>query len=232
MSQPEPLSRTTVVDELEGRLAQEILDGQLAPGALLPPERVLAETHGVNRTSLRQALSRLERSGLIETRQGSGSRVRHLEEDGGAELLPLVTATPRRDWIGEIFEARRLVGALVARKAAERREPGQVASLRDALERVRGAGSPADAQRAEIDLHRALAQATGNRVFVLLVNSMLRAYRPLHRRLRPTFADPPVIAVALTPLVEAVAAGDADAAERAARDYFAFTEQRMLAELP
>src|SRR3954464_8256622 len=108
MSQPEPLLRTTVVDELEGRLAQEIFDGQLAPGALLPPERVLAETHGVNRTSVRQALSRLERSGLIETRQGSGSRVRRLEEDGGAELLPLVTATPRRDWIGDLFEARRL----------------------------------------------------------------------------------------------------------------------------
>jgi GntR family transcriptional repressor for pyruvate dehydrogenase complex len=232
MSQPEPLSRTTVVDELEGRLAQEIFDGRLTPGALLPPERVLAETHGVNRTSLRQALARLERSGLIETRQGSGSRVRHLEEDGGAELLPLVTATPRRDWIGEIFEARRLVGALVAGKAAVRREPAHLERLDAALERVRTATSPADAQRAEIDLHRVLAQATGNRVFVLLVNSMLRAYRPLHRRLRPTFADPPVIAVALTPLVEAVAAGDAALAERAAHDYFAFTEQRMLAELP
>src|SRR3954465_14034315 len=134
MSQPEPLQRTTVVDELEGRLAQQILDGALGPGTLLPPERVLAETHGVNRTSVRQALSRLERSGLIETRQGGGSRGRRpgggggaggvgrLEEDGGAELLPLVTATPRRDWIGEIFEARRLVGALVAGKAAERRD--------------------------------------------------------------------------------------------------------------
>jgi DNA-binding FadR family transcriptional regulator len=231
MSQPEPLLRTTVVDELEGRLAQAILDGELAPGMLLPPERALAERHGVNRTSLRQALARLERSGLIETRQGSGSRVRHLEEDGGAELLPLVTARPRRDWIGDLFEARRLVGALVARRAAARREPAHVASLRDALDRVRTATSPADAQRAEIDVHRVLAQATGNRVFVLLVNSMLRAYRPLHRRLRPTFADPPVVAVALAPLVDAVAAGEVGAAERAAQDYFAFTEQRMLAAL-
>src|SRR3954451_9058500 len=139
MSQPEPIARTTVVDELEGRLAQQIFDGQLAPGPLLPPERMRAEAHGVSRTGVRQALGRLERSGLIETRQGSGSRVRHLEEDGGAELLPLVTATPRRDWIGEIFEARRLVGALVARKAADRREPKHVAALREALERVRTA---------------------------------------------------------------------------------------------
>src|SRR3954454_18452364 len=164
MSQPEPLARTTVVDELESRLAQQILDGHLTPGALLPPERVLAETHGVNRTSLRQALARLERSGLIETRQGSGSRVRHLEEDGGAELLPLVTATPRHDWIGEIFEARRLPrapGAPPPRAPPARREPAHVARLRDALERVRNAAAPADAQRAEIDVHRLLAQATG-----------------------------------------------------------------------
>jgi DNA-binding FadR family transcriptional regulator len=231
MGQPEPLLRATVVDELEDRLAQAILDGELAPGALLPPERALAERHGVNRTSLRQALGRLERSGLIATRQGSGSRVRRLEEDAGAELLPLVTATPRRDWIGEVFEARRLVGALVAGRAAARRDAAHVRRLREALERVRTATAPADAQRAEIDLHRVLAQATANRVFVLLVNSMLRAYRPLHRRLRPAFADPPVVAAALEPLVEAVVAGRPAAAERAAHEYFAFSERRMLAEL-
>src|SRR3954452_25638875 len=103
MSQPEPLQRTTVVDELEGRLAHQILDGDLGPGTLLPPERVLAENHGVNRTSLRQALSRLERSGMIETRQGSGSRGGPPEEGGGAELLALGTAAARRDWVGGLL---------------------------------------------------------------------------------------------------------------------------------
>src|SRR5215210_2768657 len=174
MSRPEPLARTTIVDELEDRLAQAILDGSLAPGQLLPPERTLAEQHDVNRTSVRQALARLERSGLIETRQGSGSRVRHLEEDAGAEVLALVTATPRHDWIGEVFEARRLVGALVARHAAHRREAPHVRRLHEALDAVRAATTAADAQRAEVEVHRALVQATGNRVFVLLVNSMLR----------------------------------------------------------
>src|SRR4051812_37499997 len=218
MSQPEPLQRATVVDELEERFAQAILDGELAPGALLPPERVLAERHGVNRTSLRQALARLERSGLIETRQGSGSRVRALEDDAGAELLPLVTATPRHDWIGEGFEGRRLGGALGAPRAATPRgeghlppappplegprtppgrDEGHVRRAHAALEAVRTATTAADAQRAEIELHRVLAQATGNRVLMLLVNSMLRAYRPLHRRLRPAFADPPAVAEAL-----------------------------------
>src|SRR5690242_19733458 len=100
-STTEPLARLTVVDELEARLSAEILDGTLPPGALLPPERELAERHDVNRTTLRQALGRLERSGLIETRQGSGSRVRALEEGAGTEVLPLITAGRKGDWLAE-----------------------------------------------------------------------------------------------------------------------------------
>src|SRR3954453_22101064 len=118
MSQPEPIPRGTVVDVLEGRLARQILDAALAAGALLPPERPLAERHGVNRTTLRGALARLERSGLIETRQGSGSRLRAPREGAGADVLPLITAGRKRDWLAEVFEARAYVGALVASRAA------------------------------------------------------------------------------------------------------------------
>jgi GntR family transcriptional repressor for pyruvate dehydrogenase complex len=233
MVQPstEPLARLTVVDELEARLSEEVLDGTFATGSLLPPERELADRYGVNRTTLRQALGRLERSGLIETRQGSGSRVRALDEDAGAEVLPLITAGRKREWLDEVFEARAYVGALIASRAATHRRPEDVRELRALLERIRTAPSAAEAQRADAELHRALARATGNRVFMLLVNTMLRAYRPLHRRLRRTFDDPRAIATALAPLVEAVAKGHNAAAQRAAFGYFAATERDMLRAL-
>ena len=80
-------------------------------------------------------------------------------------------------------------------------------------------------------MHRVLARATHNRVFVLLVNSLLRAYRPLHGRLRGAFDDPATVAAALTPLVEAVAAGRRQQAQRAALDYFTATERVMLLAL-
>jgi GntR family transcriptional repressor for pyruvate dehydrogenase complex len=231
MVQPEPLARLTVVDELEARLSAEILDGTLPTGSRLPPERELADRHGVNRTTLRGALARLERSGLIETRQGSGSRVRALEEGAGADVLPLITAGRKRDWLAEVFEARSYVGALIAGRAAAKRGPEHVRELRALLERIRTAPNAAEAQRADAELHRVLARATGNRVFILLVNTMLRAYRPLHRRLRRTFADPRAIAAALEPLVNAVANRHIAAAERAAFGYFAATEHDMLRAL-
>jgi GntR family transcriptional repressor for pyruvate dehydrogenase complex len=229
MVQPtaEPLARLTVVDELEARLSAEILGGAWPAGSLLPPERELAERHGVNRTTLRGALARLERSGLIETRQGSGSRVRALEEGAGADVLPLITAEHKRDWLAEVFEARAYVGALIASRAASKRRPEDVRELRALLERIRTAPDAAEAQRADAELHRVLARATGNRVFVLLANTMLRAYRPLHRRLRRTFSDPQAIAEALEPLVEAVARRHITAAERHAYGYFVATEQDM-----
>lgn len=52
-----------------------IFDGKLAEGDPLPPERVLAETHGVSRIIVRQAVHTLVDAGLVEARQGGASRV-------------------------------------------------------------------------------------------------------------------------------------------------------------
>ncbi len=58
----------------EGLLGQ-IEAGQLVPGSRLPSERELSETLGVNRMTLRQALSVLENQGLVERRQGNGTYI-------------------------------------------------------------------------------------------------------------------------------------------------------------
>ncbi|TDL83500.1 GntR family transcriptional regulator [Palleronia sediminis] len=60
---------------LADRLAREIERGEIAPGAALPPERVLAETHGLSRVTVRKALDRLSRAGLVEQRRGAGTFV-------------------------------------------------------------------------------------------------------------------------------------------------------------
>jgi GntR family transcriptional repressor for pyruvate dehydrogenase complex len=221
----------TTVDDLEVRLGEQILAGGPATGQLLEPERVLAERHGVSRASLRRALTRLERAGLIETRQGSGSRARRLEEAAGVDVLALVTAASRHDWLGEVFEARRLIGGLIAARAAERRTTAQAARLRELVTEIHAAPDAAAAQQAEAEFHRLLARATHNRVFVLLVNSLLRAYLPLQGRLRGAFADPSAVATALGPLSDAVDARRRQAAQRAAEDYFAATEHVMLSAL-
>ena len=51
--------------EISAQIEQAIANGRLAPGDRLPPERALAEEHGVSRMTVRQALQTLEARGLL-----------------------------------------------------------------------------------------------------------------------------------------------------------------------
>src|SRR4051812_49172889 len=113
-----PISHDTVVDALVGRLRDDILGGVYPPGSYLPAERELAVGYGITRTSLKHAMVRLVQAGLLETKHGVGTRVLDYERFGGAELLPMLVSTLGPQWMAEIFDARREVGALVAAQAA------------------------------------------------------------------------------------------------------------------
>lgn len=223
----EALPRDTIVDVLESRLREDILGGVHPAGSYLPPERRLADGYGVTRTTLKHAFGRLAQAGLLETRHGVGTRVRDFARFGGADLLPmLVRHSP--DWIGEIFEVRRSVGALIAGRAAVRATSAQRAELAARLEEVRAAEGGDAVQLADIEVHRALARATGNRVYVLLTNTLFNAYLPVRTALVGPFADADAAHRRLEPVVAAVAAGDEAAARKAADTYLAETERLML----
>ncbi|MFD0433077.1 FadR/GntR family transcriptional regulator [Streptomyces chartreusis] len=223
----EALPRETTVDVLEKRLREDILAGRHPAGSMLPPERELADRFGVNRTTLKHAFGRLVHSGLLETRHGVGTRVRDFLRLGGADLLPmLVRHSP--DWIGEIFEVRRSIGALIAERAAARATAAQITELRALMTAVRDAAGGEDVQLADAEVHRALARATGNRVYVLLTNTLFNAYLPVRAALVEPFLDARAAHDRLAPVVEAVAAGDEEAARVAAGAYLSATERIML----
>ncbi|WP_431965983.1 FadR/GntR family transcriptional regulator [Actinacidiphila sp. bgisy160] len=225
----EPLPRETIVDVLERRLQEDILGGTHPAGSLLPPEHRLAEGYGVTRTTVKHAFGRLTQAGLLETRHGVGTRVRDYLRLGGADLLPmLVRHNP--EWLADIFEVRAGVGALIAERAAGG-TPRQRDRLRTLLDAVAAAADPDAVQLADAEVHRALARATGNRVYVLLTNTLFAAYLPLRSRLVAPFRDPAEAAARLEPLVTAVSHGDASAARTAARAYLAETQRIMLGAL-
>jgi DNA-binding FadR family transcriptional regulator len=76
----------TAVDVCEAKIRRQILHGVSRAGDRLPPERALAAQLGVNRTTLRAALTRLVRVGLLRVRQGSGYVVQDCLRAGGVEL--------------------------------------------------------------------------------------------------------------------------------------------------
>src|SRR6476469_7516653 len=115
-----PLDRQRVDEQIAESLHEDIVDGVFPPGSTLPPERALADQLGVNRTSLRQGLARLQQMGLIQVRQGSGSVVCDPE---GLTHPAVVEALVRKlgpEFLVELFEIRAALGPLIGRLAAQR----------------------------------------------------------------------------------------------------------------
>jgi GntR family transcriptional repressor for pyruvate dehydrogenase complex len=225
-----PVERGTLVDALVARVRADILSGRYPPDSLLPPERTLAANYGVTRTSLKHALVRLVQSGLLATKHGVGTRVLDQARLRNLELLPQLVLADAPGWFTEIFETRREIGALVAAKAAERATAEHRTRLAGLLARVRDAADADEAQVAECDVHRVLGEASGNRVYRILVDTLLDAYLPVRDLFRQPFLDPPLAAERLSPVVEAVVEGDPEAAHAAATAYLAETERLMLGQ--
>src|SRR5690554_37566 len=103
------IAKVQVVDIVVARIRDAILVGELAPDTMLPSERELAVQFGVNRTTVREALSRLDMLGLIDRRQGIRCRVLDYRRHGSTELLPALARLGRRDVVRSITETVRMI---------------------------------------------------------------------------------------------------------------------------
>ena len=124
---PRVAERTTLVDQVAHTIRREIILGNLDPGRHLVEKR-LAEDLSVSRGTVREALTRLASTGLVESSAGSGHRVRYFSDDDIAE-------------IGEVFAA--LEGRAALHTAFPLPETVET-ELRAIAERMRGLRLPED----------------------------------------------------------------------------------------
>mgnify|MGYP003399265767 CR=1 FL=1 len=81
--------------ELVESLGDRIRDGRLVPGDKLPTEAAFMAEFGVSRTVVREAISKLQASGLVETRHGVGTFVVGLGDAAAFRIAPEQLATLR-----------------------------------------------------------------------------------------------------------------------------------------
>ncbi|MDQ4489511.1 FadR/GntR family transcriptional regulator [Sinomonas sp. ASV486] len=156
-----------VVDRLTGR----IVDGGFAPGDKLPSEGELMEQFAVSRTVVREALSRLQAAGLVETYRGRGTFVltRPSEEAFSIEAGSVRTVPERL----ELLDFRIAVEVEAASLAAQRRTPAQLDEIARALDVFRASrAKPSGAVDADFRFHTAIAAAASNRYYAELLTSL------------------------------------------------------------
>jgi GntR family transcriptional repressor for pyruvate dehydrogenase complex len=226
-----PIKKERLHDAISDRLEQMILDGVLAPGAVLPSENELTDELGVSRTAVRDAMRVLAVKGLVEIRHGVGASV---TVSSRARLAEAVSLSLRRHdytpW--EVFVMRRGLEMVVVEEAIAHATPEQIAQLREVLANCRrlGVGDPQSAVE-HIRFHQIMVAVADNRVLADLLEPITVFVVP------EDFSDPETAAVAAGAdndaywtehdrIVDAIVRRDLPAARAAMLEHLAVLEHR------
>ncbi len=163
--------RRSLGEDITAQLQRLIQDRTYPPGSTLPSQRELARMFGTSVSSVREAISVLVATGVLDARTGHGTVV-----------CSITSSEPEFDgWLGvasdpgefsELLEARRLLEEFTLHSAVSRLTPAARQALDGVLEEMRAAlDDPERYVDADMRLHMMLAAVAGNRV----VSRLMRA---------------------------------------------------------
>lgn len=212
-----PIVVPKAADVLAENLREQILDGRLHEGVVLPNERELASQAGLSRASVREALRILEVEGLIATRTG---------RNGGSEVVrPSISTVERsigifirgqRIRFEAVLEAREAIEPQAARLAALHRTDQDWAELMRCHQRIQAQVDDIPVfLQANLDWHLGVVRAGHNELLIAFINAISQsvyAATDLHG-----FNSAEVrhaVVRAHQKVMDAIESGDGDAAAR------------------
>ena len=211
-------------------LGDQIRDGRLPNGSKLPREADLMAEFGVSRTVVREAMSRLQAAGMVDTRHGIGTFVLGLGDASQFRIAPDQLGT-LQDVIA-VLELRIAIETEGAGLAARRRSDADVVALRSALEAFDAAVEEGrDAVGPDFQFHLEIARATQNPRFAELMNalggSMIPRARLEDKGEMPSRVDYlRSVQAEHQNILDAIVRQDADAARAAMRTHLSNSRER------
>jgi GntR family transcriptional regulator, transcriptional repressor for pyruvate dehydrogenase complex len=179
------VTRDALPDQIAARVVALITERHLKPGDRLPPERELAQSMGVSRSSLREALRALSLLGVTEMRQGDGTYLTALDPDALMRPFGLVLAL-NDGQLQDLFEARRVIEPALAALAAERIDEPTLDALRKCVHDSAEAVRDEDAfMRIDLELHGLIARAASNSILWHVIGSISGMGIASRRRTNP-----------------------------------------------
>jgi DNA-binding FadR family transcriptional regulator len=213
-------SSTGLHGQVAHSIGRQIVSGQIAPGAFLPREAELSEQFSVSRQAVREGLKVLAAKGLVTSRRRAGTSVtpRATWNLLDPDVLAWHTGELPSDFQRDLLELRWLIEPAAASFAAERADIASIARISAALEAIRaGVGMPDAFQAGVVEFHMAVFAASGNSLVERLNAILGPMLATSFRAFTPPFPteDYQTGLNTLTPVYDAIAAGDAAAARAA-----------------
>ncbi len=224
-------SRGLVQEIVEG-LAGDIREGRIVPGDKLPSESEIMTRFDVSRTVVREALSHLQASKLVETRHGIGTFAIAIQNSGNFKIADDDVSTVA-DVIA-VLELRISIETEAAGLAAQRRTPANLVAIEAALNAFQESiGQGLDAVPADFQFHVEVARATNNQHFADLMTYLGTMIIP-RTRVRPVGDVPEVRLKYLQRVLSehesifnAIRNQDAESARAAMRTHLTNSKERL-----
>ena len=215
----EPIVRRKLSDEVFDRLERLITSGELRPGDEMPSERELMERFGVGRPAIREAMQSLANMGLVAISHGERAKVLELTAKSlfrQVDLTAKIMLSKSSDTLEHLKNARIFFERGMARVAAEKASPQDIADLRVILERQRASLGQAEAFiAADMAFHTRIAEISGNPIFAAVSESMLAWLKEYHTEMLIWTGKEKFTLAEHEEIIHCLAQNDADGAEQA-----------------
>ena len=217
-----------LVDSMTSRIRRR----ELKDGDKLPTESEIMAAYGVSRTVVREAISRLQAGGMVDTRQGVGTFVLEGAAQGPFRVDPAQLATIKE--VIALLELRIALEAEAAALAASRRSASDLAEMRRALDAfAHGIDLSSDAVNPDFEFHLQIALASDNRHFADLMSHLGTLVIPRTRINTASLAQEERseylrrVGREHEDIFDAIARSDADAARAAMRTHLSNSRERL-----
>jgi GntR family transcriptional repressor for pyruvate dehydrogenase complex len=225
---PPPSKRhRTLAQDVIDYVSKLIRERPIAVGEKLPTELEIMQAVGVSRSVVREAISHMQSSGVVEARQGIGTFV--IEPSQTVMGLDPKTVITMHDVLS-VLELRISLETEAAGLAAQRRSEPQLAQVRASPP---GAPARAAPPRADTAFHLAIAQASGNRFLYDVLNHLGSNIMPRARASSAKLKrDAPAVFIERVireheDIFDAIARQDSESARAAMRTHLSNSRERL-----
>ena len=180
------LREPKMADRIATVLRRMFIRGEIAEGAMLPPESELMERFGVSRPTLREAFRVLESESLIEVQRGvrGGARVTRPRRETLARYAGLILEYEGVT-VKDVCDARVALETPMIVQLARDRDPAVIAELEEMVERDAQLVKGARAADQLTDFHAAIARLSGNKTLQIVSAMLHHIIEKANRSLQP-----------------------------------------------
>lgn len=222
------LSASNRTQNVVEQLTHSIISGEVARDSLLPPEREMAERLGVSRSVVREATKILQSRGLLTIRQGIGTVINGVTSEPVRQVFS-DTLRGQDDALLKLTEVRLVLEVEIAALAAQRATADDLRKLHSLVQQMdESCDDHTRYARLDVEFHQALAAATQNDLFAVMLESLSSLlHESRQRSLSNAEGVPQQAQVLHRTILEAVAAGDATRAAKWMREHLRSMQQEI-----